>query len=691
MEEEKKEEDVVERLAREFLRGMEEEGKKAEEPSSIYEEPKEEPPAPTYEAPLTEKEPSLSVFEETKEEEPYFPTYEVPSAEKEEPLSTFEVPKKEPYMPTYEEPLVEKPFEAPGEKPSPLDFEVVLPEKEPSLPQFEEPEEPPASTFEVPLAEEKPPLPQFEESLAETYPEKAKEEIRPSDEKIEEILAKLEEEEKGVSLPKEPVKVEEEEEEEFAEIPEVSEEEEILEKRPKKTKKDLRLIKIVLIGCLLGGIIGGGVYFGKNYLKPVINLVNLNVVNKLLKPSCDLRVSSNPSECDLFVDDIVKGKTPITIKKLSSGDHNIRIEKEGFKPYISVVSVTSRKPIDITPNLEPEIRLEEKEVIVGTATLIVRTEPKDALVYIDGARIAKMPYLFLSGTHSIRVQKDGFSKFAKIIEIKPEEVREISVCLTPILGSIFIDSIPRGGCVLVNNRDCGKTPLILKEISPWKPFRITIRKNGYFDWNGVTFVEPNQRTKVIASLKKTEGQRVRGSEDQRVRGSESRESESRESESQGVGSQREEKGVIPYKIKEEKWIVPSVPVKREEKTIESASILELKRAIESFKEKVKVEAPVVPSFPEEPYLKREFPPVIKEKPKQQPLGGGSGYCFITSIPSQADIFLDGRLIGKTPIREFVISPGRHTLKASLSGFKEAEKEIIVSAETTNFFNFSLSK
>ncbi|MEW6007084.1 MAG: PEGA domain-containing protein [bacterium] len=601
MEEEKRDEDVVERLAREFLNGMEE-GKKSEEPLPIYEEPKKEPYVPSYEVPLTEKEPPLPAFEEPKEE--------------------------------------------------------------------------PQPTFEVPI-------PTFEKEEVEPYPEKEKPEIRPSDEKIEEILAKLDEEEKGVSLPKEPIKVEEEEEEEFAEIPEAPEEEEILEKRPKKTKKYLRLIKIVFIGCLLGGIIGGGAYFGKNYLKdslkPIINLVNLNVVNKIFKPSCDLRVSSNPSECDLFVDDIIKGKTPITIKKLSSGDHNIRIEKEGFKPYISVISVTSRKPIDITPTLEPEIKEEVKEeIITGTGSVIVKTEPKDALIYIDGARIAKMPYLLLSGTHSIRVQKDGFSKFAKIIEIKPEEARTVFVCLTPILGSIFIDSIPRRGCVLFNGGNCGKTPLILKAVSPWKPCRITIRKNGYFDWNGITFVEPNQRTKIMASLKKSEGQRVRGSE-------------SRESGSQGVGSQREEKGVIPYKIKEEKWIVPSVPAKREEKTIESASILELKRAIESFKEKVKVEAPVVPSFPEEPYLKREFPLIIKEKPKQQPMTGGPGSCFITSIPSQADIFLDGRLIGKTPIREFVISPGRHTLKASLSGFKDDEKEIIVSAEITNFFNFSLSK
>ncbi len=650
---EEKNEDVVERLAREFLNGIGEEEKRSGESvggdQELKDKLEEEPSLPTFEMSEPEKEPSLPTFEvELPEEAPYPSSFKEQSPE--EPYSpSFEIPEpKEPSLPT---------------------FEIPEPEEEPS-PQAPSPE--PRAPSYSPIYEE----------------EKGIKPERPTDEKIEEILAKLEEEEEGINLPKEPIKVEEEEPEEFIEMEEVSDEE-ILVKRPKRKKASPKFIKFAILGCIFGGIIGGGAYFaskfGKTYYKPLTNLINLNIINntinKIFKPSCDLMVSSNPSGCDLFVDDIVKGKTPITIKKLIAGDHNIRIEKKGFKPFISVVSVVSRKPMNITANLEPERTGIKPEGIIpiGTSTLIVRTNPKNAAIYIDGKR-TKMPYTLLSGTHSIGVFNDGFFKWTKIIEIKPEETKEIFVQLTPCFGSILIDSTPRGGYILFNGDIKGKTPIILSGISPWKPFRITIKSKGYFDWNGTTFVEPNQRTKIMASLKESGGRDLESG---------GRDLESKEERFIPRELSKEEKRFVPKT--QERRFIPAVPPRKEERIEEtSASILALKRAIDMFKEQIKVEVPVIPLHPEEPFLKRELPDISKEKPRPQ-ITGGTGYCFITSVPAGADVFLNGRLIGKTPIREFTISSGKHRLKACLSGFKEEEKEIVVNGETTNFFNFSLSK
>lgn len=463
---------------------------------------------------------------------------------------------------------------------------------------------------------------------------------RPSISKIEEMLTELSE--KEISPPKGAVKEEEEEEEEELEEVGREEDEEILVKKSKKkmvSTRPTRFIRFAILGCILGGILGGGFYFGKNYYESAINLININLVNKLFKPSADLIVSSNPVGCDLFVDDIVKGKTPITIKKLPAGDHNIRLEKEGFKPFISIINVSSRKPINIIANLEPEIKeikMEEAMPVetATLATLIVRTSPKDSRVYIDG-KLVRMPYSLLPGTYSIKVERDGFFKFKKIIAIKQGETKEVFVKLQPLLGSIFIDSIPRGGDVVFDGSFRGKTPLILTNISPWKPFKITITKGGYFNWHGTTFVEPRERTKIMAFMRKKVEQE-------------------------------------PFSL-EKAMFVPKEPFYKTEKTETS----DLTRAIDRFKEGVEV------SFP-------EFPEIPKEKPIPH-IGGGGGRCFITSIPPGAEIFLDGKFIGKTPIRDFIISGGHHQLKASLSGFKDQEKEVIINQEEANFFNFFLKK
>lgn len=613
--EEKDKDDVIERLAQEFLKGMGEEEKKEKE-------------APPSEHKIMEEyeEPKKGFYPE-QEEEPEKPSFKI-----EEPLPSFE----EPVIPE-EIPEPPRPFEEKIEEPS---FKIEEP-----LPTFEVP------SFEEPIAPEEIPIPS--------------EPPRPSEEKIEEILTKLEEEERGIGMPIQPKRIEEEEEEEeFPEIPEETEEE-ILVKKPKKRKAGAggRFIKFAILGCIIGGIIGGGFYLGKNYATPITNLININVIDKIFKPSCDLIVNSTPTSCDVFVNDIVKGKTPITIK-LGAGDHNIRIEKEDFKPYISVVSVVSRKPINVIANLEEEVKIQEagEAIPVGTATLIVKTSPKDSLVYIGG-RLVKIPYLLLSGTHSIVVKRDGFFSSTRIIEIKEGEIKEVFIQLAPSLGSVFIDSIPRGGDVVFDGFFKGKTPLILSGISPWKPYRITLRKKGYFDWNGTTFVEPAQRTKIMAFIKK------KGEEPSYEKGE--REIKEKPILVEKKPFYKTEEFVPPFKIEET-----------------SPAVLELKRAIDRFKDEVKVSAPPISAFVEEPYLKREFPEIPKEKPKPQ-ITGAAGTCFITSIPSSADIFLSGRFIGKTPIRDFIIPEGPHRLKACLVGFKEQEKEIIVRGDTANFFNFSL--
>lgn len=507
-------------------------------------------------------------------------------------------------------------------------------EEEHPLPTFEE------KKLQPPKIEEEGSLPPFEE------PSLISEE-RPSDEKIEEMLAAISEKE---SL-KTPLKIEEEEEgEEFVEVED--KEDEIFAQKPKKiTKKGGRFTKFAILGCLLGAIVGGGIYFGKHYYKykPAINL---NVINKLFKVSCDLIVSSAPDECDLFVDDIFKGKTPITVKRLPSGSHNIRVEKEGFKPFLSIINVRGRKPINITANLskEQETKIEEEIIPMGTGALIVRTNPKDSLVYINGKRV-ETPYSLLPGTHSVKVERDGFSKFTKIIEIKPGETKEVFVKLQSLSGSIFIDSIPRGGDAIFSGSFKGKTPLVLTNISPWKPFKITIRKEGYLPWNGTTFVEPNQRTKIVALMKKEE-------------------------DFEKISLKEGERFVFKkpfYEKEKEAKIEETLP-----------SILSLTREIDRFSHEIKEAAPILPSSIEEPYLKKGAPPIPT-------ITGEAGVCFITSIPPGAEIFLSGRFIGKTPIRDFIIKGGKYELKAVLPGFKEEKKEIIVNNETLNFFNLSLKQ
>lgn len=73
-------------------------------------------------------------------------------------------------------------------------------------------------------------------------------------------------------------------------------------------------------------------------------------------------------------------------------------------------------------------------------------------------------------------------------------------------------------------------------------------------------------------------------------------------------------------------------------------------------------------------------PVVRSTPEPTPVSssfsGGEASIFIASIPPVADVFLDGKLVGKTNVSEIKLPAGTHNLKF-VKGVKEATKAITV--------------
>jgi hypothetical protein len=65
--------------------------------------------------------------------------------------------------------------------------------------------------------------------------------------------------------------------------------------------------------------------------------------------------------------------------------------------------------------------------------------------------------------------------------------------------------------------------------------------------------------------------------------------------------------------------------------------------------------------------------IIIEKPK------AVSYLSISSDPSDAEVYLDGNLIGTTPINNMKLNPGNYRLKV-MKGSKTWERNIMVPEE-----------
>lgn len=64
-------------------------------------------------------------------------------------------------------------------------------------------------------------------------------------------------------------------------------------------------------------------------------------------------ISSVPPGANIFIDNVYKGLTPVTVTDLTSGGHSITIRQQGYADWIANVQVIQGSTIAITTDLTP--------------------------------------------------------------------------------------------------------------------------------------------------------------------------------------------------------------------------------------------------------------------------------------------------------------------------------------------------
>ena len=127
-----------------------------------------------------------------------------------------------------------------------------------------------------------------------------------------------------------------------------------------------------------------------------------------------IRVESEPDGATVLVNGNVAGATPVTIKGLSNGSYDIRLEKAEFAP-------TSLR-IEVASGTNPVVH--EKLKAVSRGTLIVNLKPDDAEVLLDGELVGHTPLKLENvetGPHELQVRKTNFSSYSRRMEIAAGE------------------------------------------------------------------------------------------------------------------------------------------------------------------------------------------------------------------------------------------------------------------------------
>ncbi len=184
-----------------------------------------------------------------------------------------------------------------------------------------------------------------------------------------------------------------------------------------------------------------------------LNPAESKTLNVELTPAFGyLTVKSNPSGAKVYVDGSYIGNTPLENYKLSTGQHSLKVTKQGYQDYTTTVTINPGKTTVVNAQLIPQ-----------PASLTIDSNPSGADVYIDGDYKGTTPLTLnlTPRTHQIKLTRQDYKNYTTTITINPGESKSISVTLTPALGHLTINSNPLGAKVYINGTYKGTTPLTL--------------------------------------------------------------------------------------------------------------------------------------------------------------------------------------------------------------------------------------
>jgi len=136
--------------------------------------------------------------------------------------------------------------------------------------------------------------------------------------------------------------------------------------------------------------------------------------------------------------------------------------------------------------------------------LVVNSKPSGASVYIDNKFIGTTPLNISgikTGTHVVRISYQGYADRVRTVIIRPHRYEFISeTLLTPAnTGSLYVDSNPRGASIYLDDNYEGETPRRIDFI-PVGSHTVRLSKEGYRDYVQQVWIQANQTTTISISL-----------------------------------------------------------------------------------------------------------------------------------------------------------------------------------------------
>lgn len=217
-----------------------------------------------------------------------------------------------------------------------------------------------------------------------------------------------------------------------------------------------------------------------------------------------LYVVSNPTNAQVYLDTSYRGRTPLTVNNIATGDHNIELDLSGYYDWKSTVTVPSGGTRTVSATMDPI-------PVSNTGWIYISSSPGGATVLLDGSNAGQTPSSgslklngIAAGDHTVKLQMSGYQDYTTGVNVVQSTVSQVSAILVPVgaapaTGGMSVSSTPAGANVYVDNSFRGVTPLTMNDISTGS-HTLLIQLAGYQDYVSTVQVNKGATSTVAAAL-----------------------------------------------------------------------------------------------------------------------------------------------------------------------------------------------
>ncbi len=149
-----------------------------------------------------------------------------------------------------------------------------------------------------------------------------------------------------------------------------------------------------------------------------------------------LLVRLSPAGARVFLDGQDVGATPVTLRALSFGGHNLRLAREGYESEERRVIISAAQPAQSLIVDLVRVRAASAPAEAGnarfSAPLIVESRPPGAAVFLNGRRVGTTPLtmdVVPAGSHVLRLELDGYRRWTSSVRVTAGERNRVTASL----------------------------------------------------------------------------------------------------------------------------------------------------------------------------------------------------------------------------------------------------------------------